>query len=295
MHQQVRQNPPWAVKVLKMYWPRLQQAAKQLPGPMKGAMPVSPIAEEFGCGFFGCVFPTNKPGIVFKLTKDRNEAQFVSWLLKHDPKGKKYPGILRHYKIIKLDVGQQTLDAFHLSMRTGQPSLTPCPCEQCVGYPLNAGPVWAIWREEVIRSSMPVQPWRKAGMDTLLSATRAVFWYAREGKVTKKTVQRAAKIASMPSDKRPMNSSPEVMLAAVEVAAKRASASRPLKQVGRAVLDILKKHHILMNDLHCNNIGLVVRGTGNKTKTQWVVSDPGEVIWLPGAKLREPKRRLARK
>ena len=33
--------------------------------------------EEYGCGHYGCVMPTNEPGLVCKLTSDVSEARFV--------------------------------------------------------------------------------------------------------------------------------------------------------------------------------------------------------------------------
>jgi hypothetical protein len=37
-----------------------------------------PVIEEYGCGSYGCVAPTHKQGLVFKITSDTSEAAFVS-------------------------------------------------------------------------------------------------------------------------------------------------------------------------------------------------------------------------
>jgi hypothetical protein len=53
--------------------------------------------EEYGCGAYGCVSPTEEPGLVVKLTSDLSEATFVSWALSIDqPKA----GMIRYHKIL---------------------------------------------------------------------------------------------------------------------------------------------------------------------------------------------------
>jgi hypothetical protein len=37
-----------------------------------------PVVEEYGCGSYGCVMPTNEPGLVIKLTTDVSEAWFIA-------------------------------------------------------------------------------------------------------------------------------------------------------------------------------------------------------------------------
>lgn len=73
------------------------------------------IHEYYGCGGYGCVFPTNQKGIVFKLTNDPHEAKFVEYILTNNIK---LDGIVKYHKIVKLPIR------------------------------VDGNPVCAIWREE---------------------------------------------------------------------------------------------------------------------------------------------------
>jgi hypothetical protein len=90
----VRANPPWANRALKQSWPTIESAGLPLPV-MSGKWKF----EELGCGHYGCVIPTTDESIVFKLTSDPTEAEFIQLAA---PLG--WPdGIVTYYKIIELD------------------------------------------------------------------------------------------------------------------------------------------------------------------------------------------------
>lgn len=67
---------PWVDRNLRSAWERIaaQVPSTWLPRPIAG----SKSFEEFACGHYGCVMPTNEPGLVVKLTSDVSEAGFVS-------------------------------------------------------------------------------------------------------------------------------------------------------------------------------------------------------------------------
>lgn len=73
------------------------------------------IREYYGCGGYGCVFPTNREGVVFKLTNDPSEYKFVEYLLENKIN---LDGIVKYHKIVKLPIR------------------------------IDGNPVCAIWREE---------------------------------------------------------------------------------------------------------------------------------------------------
>ena len=60
------------------------------------------LADELGCGAFGCVLATGDPELVLKLTNDEDEAVFVAWLLSLGEQPP-YWGIVRYHGI--LDTG----------------------------------------------------------------------------------------------------------------------------------------------------------------------------------------------
>lgn len=68
---------PWVQRTLRTVWDRV---AAQVPESWmpKSRDRASQVFEEFGCGHYGCVMPTNEPGLVCKLTSDISEARFVA-------------------------------------------------------------------------------------------------------------------------------------------------------------------------------------------------------------------------
>jgi hypothetical protein len=88
----VKSNPPpWAERLMGKYWKQLESAV----GPAR--MPAGPGAEEFGCGHYGCVWPTAS-GQVVKITSDQTEASFVAANLRMGGVG----GMVRYYQILQL-------------------------------------------------------------------------------------------------------------------------------------------------------------------------------------------------
>jgi hypothetical protein len=56
--------------------------------------------QEFGCGRYGCVYPTGDPSVVFKMTSDRAEAAFVVAAMSI---GEWPAGMVRYHDIWQLD------------------------------------------------------------------------------------------------------------------------------------------------------------------------------------------------
>jgi hypothetical protein len=97
---------PWVDRNLKSAWPRI---ARQVP---ESWLPRTKMAqksaqsrhkklvvEEFACGSYGCVMPTNEPGLVCKITSDISEARFIAaYLTLPKPEG----GIVHYEKIFQL-------------------------------------------------------------------------------------------------------------------------------------------------------------------------------------------------
>lgn len=64
--------------------------------------------EEFGCGAYGCVMPTNQQGLVLKITSDASEAWFAQ--IAHELSRKEgWPKGIVHYRRV-VGLADQTLD-----------------------------------------------------------------------------------------------------------------------------------------------------------------------------------------
>jgi hypothetical protein len=79
---------------------------------------------EFACGRYGCVYPTNTPGIVFKITRDESEAKFVTAA----PQLGDWPrGITKYMGVYRLTSNKEWWSDLGASAHA-----------------------WVLWREEVI-------------------------------------------------------------------------------------------------------------------------------------------------
>lgn len=115
----MKRNPPWADKVLKTTYERLQTVVdiKRLPVPSLSAQKGKGQFEEFGAGHYGVVYPTREKDVVCKITTDASEAAFVRaalWL-KETP-----VGIVQYYDVVRIE-----------------------------GQSHRQRPVFALWRSEV--------------------------------------------------------------------------------------------------------------------------------------------------
>lgn len=90
---------PWVDRSLKTVWERVVAAAPKpewVPRLLAGR---KFSLEEYGCGNYGCVFPTSDPAVVAKLTSDPTEAFFVGAALSI---GDWPEGIVRYYAIYRI-------------------------------------------------------------------------------------------------------------------------------------------------------------------------------------------------
>jgi hypothetical protein len=78
-------NPAWVTETLARSFEVLEDTvpAQWLPRldsvkPAQSAERVTARIKEYGCGKYGCVFPTLDPGVVMKVTTDDTEAEFAA-------------------------------------------------------------------------------------------------------------------------------------------------------------------------------------------------------------------------
>jgi hypothetical protein len=93
-------NPPWSDRAVKESWEAIE-AALAANGIPEEWMPRGDLV-ELGCGHYGCVYPTSDPKIVFKVTTDLTEANFVANYLKLRDNGVQSLGVVQYYEIFGL-------------------------------------------------------------------------------------------------------------------------------------------------------------------------------------------------
>jgi len=126
---------PWVDAAMTGVWPTVQRCAPQGAVPTlargwidSGRHRVS--VNEYGCGLYGCVMPTETPGVVLKITTDGLEAAFVHFALRHP-----WPaGIVQYY-------GAYAMPLEYMGHYMQGESV------EGVGVP-NDRPAYLLWREE---------------------------------------------------------------------------------------------------------------------------------------------------
>lgn len=94
---------PWIDRSMKTVWERVV-AASPKPSWAPRLLPGKKFSlEEYGCGHYGCVFPTSDPEVVCKLTSDPTEAFFVAAAMSI---GTFPEGIVRYYGIYRIPGAQ---------------------------------------------------------------------------------------------------------------------------------------------------------------------------------------------
>lgn len=89
----MRDNPEWFDKAMKKLWRKLEK--KNLPMPVPE--PDEWEFEELGCGYYGCVVDTEDDNVVFKVTSDESESEFVKVAMKLAKKDGWPSGITPYY------------------------------------------------------------------------------------------------------------------------------------------------------------------------------------------------------
>ena len=105
-----RNAQPWVQAVIDRAEPVIREMLGDefVPVTVRGAL------DELGCGGFGCVMPTSRPGMICKVTLDGTEAFFAEAAMKH---GWRMPGL---------------------------PKWLGSPL-----YVSHPAPVWLLWREDI--------------------------------------------------------------------------------------------------------------------------------------------------
>jgi hypothetical protein len=77
------ENPPWTTKIIAKYMERIEDEAPpewvpRLSRVQAQGNKLRASVREYGCGAYGCVFPTLDPKVVLKVTTDASEADFAA-------------------------------------------------------------------------------------------------------------------------------------------------------------------------------------------------------------------------
>lgn len=118
-------NPLWADNLVKHNCDRIVEFSKLNHLPLPKFKQQCVIFEELGHGAHGAVYPTERPGVILKLTNDETEAHFYA-----------------------------TAIALKRSCDINPSGVVRCDAVRAVNLSKKK-PVFLIWREEVTRPSLP--------------------------------------------------------------------------------------------------------------------------------------------
>ena len=240
-------NPPtWAVELFQRHCYKINQFAEKhdLPFPVtkEGLIPTCDLGKEYGSGFYGIVWPTEKPGTVFKITTDQTEAHAIKITLDFESRSTQFDGIVRYY-------GIAAIPEKHLRRN-----------------------LFLVWREEVASvGKYPKSPeasrfrddlwsWKNYGDGARRNALRKS---APSGDAYWKWLDR-----QLDGDNELVNCIDKLRAIALRMAN-----SSLLSTLVGTTLGAYLKRGLIISDVHENNVGRV-EGRG------YVITDPGHLVVL---------------
>lgn len=238
-------NPAWSTEVLADIYDRLTDQFQIPPHllprltdvrPRRGASLVAHI-HEYGCGQYGCVFPTYDPDVVLKVTGDDTEAEFSADLSPSLVR----PICVRYIMALRPE-----------GMRDQRGSQ-----------------VYLLWRQSADQVGKLGEVLGDAALDLLdaqHAAAQAAYHIIYE-------VYAPGKIGKLSKIERiNLNHTIGVWLETCETMA-RQTAVPELRELGDGLVEVYRQQHIVFGDIHAGNLGLVPGDNG----PHWVITDPGHV------------------
>ena len=289
--QRVIPNPPWADRLLLDNWPAILHFTK------KHGLLVPEVSltdkrqltwREYGCGKYGCVYPTKNPGVVVKLTADENEAAVASPIMRWQTQDKSLEGIVRYYASLPISGKYKSENERHPT------AVTLLWREEA----MHAGGYMRFAKELRRSNSKLFAKMMGSGAilwSAVMSANRALNLHLQAADPKRLVLEAADHLDSarerLADAADPlMDGEPAMVdyeydngpadfafsLAAFEFLTRELQRVGPLAQVGKTLLSLLKNYGVLLADVHDENVGMVTRGR----RRLWVITDPGMAVFL---------------
>ena len=194
--------------------------------------------KQYGCGAYGCVFPTLDPGVVLKVTEDDTEGEFAATVAPDLVR----PICVKYHHVIKVDPEATT------------------------------HPTYLLWRESaqhvggIVEAVGQHDEYDSAQADAASRYARALIDdQHKAAQVAYEAIQHGA----------PVKERNELITKWLESCEKMARQIKvpELREVGDGLVEIYGANRVLFGDLHEGNFGLVTREDG----PHWVITDPGHV------------------
>lgn len=277
-----KQNPPWTTKALARRWSDLEEqvGAAWMPvlakphASRKGELVAT--LEPLGCGAYGCVLETDDPDVVLKVTTDQSEAEFATKVLPKMPESAR-AGFVRYLDTAPLDSKHERRPLVALWRQAAQDVGK-------LGSPKGITDRF-LGRQRKSLLELVHHSWDAAqvALETLFNADDAGGEVFEEALTAPRwDYDAGADSQDIAEQIDAVGDESERLAAALSYfeSANDAMRGTPLERVGQS-LNALLEEGVFVGDVHEGNLGRV-RGDGSGRDLSWVITDPGNVIILPG-------------
>lgn len=238
-------NPPWTTKAVVTAWDLIQDSVKPAWLPLidevatvgtKGAR-LSGRVQEYGCGAYGCVFPTHDPEVVLKVTTDETEASFAS---------KIYPTLVR-----------PVTTAYYTAVALNQ-------------Y-YEEKRIYLLWREAANKVGEIGKVLGPRAVE-LIAGQKEAANHALVSVIAYREHKRIRFAAGPNLEEQRVTAMDELTLWYMQCEyVARQSEEPALRELFTGILWCYSQQRVFFGDVHAGNVGLVHREDGG----HWVITDPG--------------------
>lgn len=270
---------PWIEKALNNNWQALSEIVPAEMMPSQERLLKTgrrTFAKEYGCGAYGCVLPTQKKDVVFKMTTDATEASFVASMLamRGLPEG-----VVRYHAVVELPEkkGRDRIFALWREEARDIGFLTK-GAESLVADGISDAELRASLRSF------------KNGLANFKESAEKVLEYYVQASMSRASVK--ALESRMPPTQELMASDPDALkgvqkalfyVGLCDYLARDMSQGFLGNTVGDALHFFIERGYVLA-DVHFNNVGIVDRSDGAAI----VITDPGHAVPLKEALVKFP-------
>lgn len=273
-------NPPWADKIFKQVCDDLELTISRqgLPMPIRKEDSCVPV-KELGCGHYGCVYETEDPGVVFKLTTDETEAWFVQTALKLFQNQEWPRGLVRYHTIYGVpDVKHRKRNVFVLWRDSVEHVGYPMSWQQKHQDELEASN-WLMKYKDAAATLRDVLQKKKTDFDWATLPDHPVIEQAKEYYWDAKNNQSYTHWESMLLRTKRLSGNDAVawLYAMLWIAVEELMQNGQVYLIGEVLRNLLEQG-IVLADVHLNNVGQ--KQYEGYHSPVWIITDPGHALSL---------------
>lgn len=274
------QNPPWVDRALNKNWDKLvARVGAELVPTIASSSVKKKSFTELGCGHYGCVLPTNTPGIVFKVTSDPSEARFIS-AYSSIPESERPIGIVRYMGVWHVEDSSHRDRPIFFVLRDEADQVGRLPLQsthadrqirimsrRTVDRLSRFKDFASIARDKIVRST---------SHDLFDELSKLHDWAQNTADWELATSNKAAKDVLRNFDRRPIHKA-ALAIRYAHIIAEEMVGEDVGYLIGEA-LGFCIDQGMLLADVHTGNIGLVQ--PEGYSQPMWIITDPGHMVPL---------------